>query len=1632
MKLRTILTLAVILTLSTGSAMAQSDPFGNMDTVIMVPAVVPEAGVSDQLQLDLYVYNDEELLGATAGFTWDNSKLQMDSAVASTLVDEGFDLGNFFYEDSDLSTTNANQHFLFGGATLFSTFDADATGRRLWASYYFTASGWTSTDAATIDTLTFNNGSEWLFSTSGGEVRPYWAGAVTIGTQVQPSNLVVDPTALAFSAIQFGANPDNQNITISSDNEPLTFETVEDIPWLTLSPTTGTTEQIVVASVDISGLTPGLYEDTITVTSAGADNSPVSIPVTLNIAEPPLVLETAPDTLSFTAEEDGANPAIQNFFVDEEFDRTISYSVTENSPWITTDKTDGNTPDTVGVQVDITGVAAGDYLDSIIVSSLDAANEEQVVYVALSVTPSQRELAVTPDTLFFNVEEDGPISDGQWFYVSEVGGDAIGFEVTGTNAFVNVDDSLGTTPDSVAVTVNPSSLAPGSYSYTLQVESAEAANSPQPVVVAVDVAPRVRQLVATPDALNFTATEGGANPADQTFDVEEALGDATLYLVGPTPAWISIAPGGGTTPNTETVSIDITGVTAGTYVDTIAVIGDEELLPVNGDSVIITLTVNPAANQAPILDSIADQSTDEGVQLIFGITATDPDGTTPILSATDLPTGALFVDNGDGSGTFDWTPTFDQAGVYDVWFFASDGTLSDSQLVAITVNNINRTPSFVMAPRDTTIDECGSIYYVLSASDPDGDPLMANVMPLAPNMFFEDSTELNHWNFTFRPDTTQAGTYPLTAWVTDGMDTAIVAFTILVEECVIPPECVDMILSDTAFTWFDTVGTPDNPNATLNITSSGDPFCFSISETLPEPPATFFVSDTTDCTPADVMLSYDKSGLGAGTYTAIFAVLGDSTVCDPNPQFFTVTLELIDTTTAPIDTLMVETVVGTPGSQVEVPITFINHCDFYGVNATLGWMSNMITVDSVSFAGGDLSDFDIQFASIDNDSNTVVITATEDGAGTPVPPGLGLAATMHVTISASADSGDFYAIDLGPSLIENPTFLIDCGTGVQQTLPDFVPGGVIVEDIAQFTCGYVVDTAGNPIEGATVELWPDFPGVGPDMTTMSDSTGYFQFNDVFASPYDIWAYKEGYYPGLVEQVNFGETGIMVTLTPVPSITPTNEFVFFYCGTNTWFGEVLPVGSVVEAYDPDGVHCGTWFVEEAGSYGFMPVYRDDQFTPNIDEGADPGDLIRFHVNGIEALAFGNNTWTQDRDQWEVCLEAGEFTKSCDLMAGWNLVSWSVDTESDDIETVLAPIADHVEVVMGFEQGGLAWDPALPQFSTLWMVDHFSGYWIKVDSAVTLEIAGAAVASATPIPLDAGWNLVSYLPEITLATEVALSSIENDLIVALGYDGGGLTYLPGDTLHNTLTDMAPCNGYWVKVDNAGTLTYPGPGPAVAPQNPRPLGAPVAKTAPGVTPTRSWMNLYAHNLTVDGEQVTAGTTVEAYTMDGTKIGSFSLKQNGLFGFMPVYADDPSTSDAEGVQLGESFTLSVNGVATEETFEFTGHGDKLEITGLTAKGGGETLPGTFSLSQNYPNPFNPTTTIEFSLPAAGKATIEIFNVLGKRVATVFDGPAEAGANRIEWNATDHNDQKVASGIYFYRLTADNYNETKKMILLK
>ncbi|MCX6831790.1 MAG: Ig-like domain-containing protein, partial [candidate division Zixibacteria bacterium] len=213
---------------------------------------------------------------------------------------------------------------------------------------------------------------------------------------------------------------------------------------------------------------------------------------------------------------------------------------------------------------------------------------------------------------------------------------------------------------------------------------------------------------------------------------------------------------------------------AGVY--NVRLIASEGLL---ADSETVTITVADAGNQPPVLAAIGSRSIDEGATLAFSTSATDLDGTIPAMTAVGLPTNAIYVDNLNGTGTFNFSPDFTQAGVYHVTFIASDGVLADSEVVAITVVNVNRAPVLAsIGPR--SVNAGSSLTFNTSATDADGqNPVMTAINLPA------HATYLDHTNgtgtFAFVPDMIQSGIYNVTFIASDGFlaDSEIVAITVI-------------------------------------------------------------------------------------------------------------------------------------------------------------------------------------------------------------------------------------------------------------------------------------------------------------------------------------------------------------------------------------------------------------------------------------------------------------------------------------------------------------------------------------------------------------------------------------------------------------------------------------------------------------------------------------------------------------------------------------------------------------------------------------------------------------------------------------------------------------------------------------
>ncbi len=171
--------------------------------------------------------------------------------------------------------------------------------------------------------------------------------------------------------------------------------------------------------------------------------------------------------------------------------------------------------------------------------------------------------------------------------------------------------------------------------------------------------------------------------------------------------------------------------------------------------------------------------------------------------------------------------------------------------------------------------------------------------------------------------------------------------------------------------------------------------------------------------------------------------------------------------------------------------------------------------------------------------------------------------------------------------------------------------------------------------------------------------------------------------------------------------------------------------------------------------------------------------------------------------------------------------------------------------------------------------------------------------------------------------------------------------------------------------------------------------------------------------------------------KVNSFAVSDTNLFAGTTrgVFLSTNNGTNWTSVNDGLTDT-TVNAIAVSGTHIFAGTENngvfKASISSLFNYTGIEQpkdtrAPLSFTLSQNYPNPFNPSTTINYQVPSSGKVVLKVYDILGREVEALVNENKSAGKYSVSFNA-----DKLASGVYLYRIQEGSYFQTKKMILIK
>jgi hypothetical protein len=416
-------------------------------------------------------------------------------------------------------------------------------------------------------------------------------------------------------------------------------------------------------------------------------------------------------------------------------------------------------------------------------------------------------------------------------------------------------------------------------------------------------------------------------------------------------------------------------------------------------------------------------------------------------------------------------------------------------------------------------------------------------------------------------------------------------------------------------------------------------------------------------------------------------------------------------------------------------------------------------------------------------------------------------------------------------------------------------------------------------------------------------------------------------------------------------------------------------------------------------------------------------------------------------------------------GWNLMG-----------IPLIPADSTISAVLADDISGQFWVfvyPPLAGYEQPADLTLGNGFWLAVPADCFVDVIGAPVTEPHTTPLAPGFNMISNpivvpVPKDSLKFQKDGNTVGYAQAISNGWIPGGI-WAYDKTINNyrSVDTLQIFQGYWL-----GAI-QPGVGMIVTP--------PGCNQLPALS--RKPITQYAEKQNAGDWIVQISTSTASSTDPSLKFGMRPLATDGydaMFDLLkppapptdkyvesyfshrdwiPILGSkfssdirsprsrqvwvfyvkvlenttvtlswDASTVPADLEMVDNTNATTVN-LANTRCYTFNGEGTRMFTINArtTAVNENGTTPTSFKLEQNYPNPFNPTTNISFSLPSRSFVSLKVFDLMGREVATLVSEELSAGNHLRQWNAMD-----MPSGVYFYRLQADKFTETKGLILLR
>ena len=490
------------------------------------------------------------------------------------------------------------------------------------------------------------------------------------------------------------------------------------------------------------------------------------------------------------------------------------------------------------------------------------------------------------------------------------------------------------------------------------------------------------------------------------------------------------------------------------------------------------------------------------------------------------------------------------------------------------------------------------------------------------------------------------------------------------------------------------------------------------------------------------------------------------------------------------------------------------------------------------------------------------------------------------------------------------------------------------------------------------------------------------------------------------------------------------------------------------YQPSTVEKTEWTLEFAPETGYAPITLSWDTASLPLEGrmtltdVIDGSFVNVDMSEQNSLTIEESFITQLTLTHQLTVDVTETYR-----ANWDLVGLPVEFEHEGFAELFP--SSNANTLYGY-------DGTYSQAQTL---TAGKGYWLNFAEQNEVTLTGFPIREMD-LDLRINWNLISGLSESSMVVDEGGILLPGSLY---GYDG----------FYNEPTTLEPGNGYWIATLEAGSVSLVSADSVMSVAsglvtngnsfgNPRqdeamlsqammiefeldeasllPLFAgatigvqyhPLQLSLPPVPPAGSVDARFENSrwITEDSQvQIQLQQNEEPLYMvvrsSATSMAGVDVTQESQTEGISTGGNEEVSPPSKGVEIlfmDEGREMSSITAVYEERIQVPNQADQLMITPSSDIIEQE-LPNQFALEQNYPNPFNPSTSIEYALPEVTDVRLEVFNILGQRVATLVDAKQQAaGLYEVIFKASD-----LSSGMYVYRLAAGGFVQTRKMVLTK